>query len=219
MEEDSEKVEEKSSQEFIHVNMIPAILKLLRKYNTKAGITKKIKKETIVKLDRYINILLKCLTINLCLIIDSVHLKIIQERFITQAIDLMLRGIDIQEFMNNKKFDTAYKNRNSDNLYSESIDPEIDLYAHTDIDDYTFLSKSVHELMLAVAHKNNKSLCDKKSNTAIRLIEILLTKIFDVSTEMITCESLIIVSTKPYFLNIDKELGEFNILGTDDIEV
>ena len=203
--------------EVIHTNMIPYFVKFLKKYNSSEEKTKKIKKDAAIRLDRYINILIKCLTIDLCLVLNSTGHKIIQERHISQVLDLMLRGIDIREFLDGKKFDTAYKNRFSNELYTESQESEFYKLYTTEKTFDRIMDRPVHKLMQKIAHEHDKSICDISLNVTITLVNLILSYILDNTPDTITCESLTELASKDDFSVLDTQLCGFNILGCDVI--
>lgn len=193
------------------VDSTKEILSFLKVYNKSKGKVKKIKRDALERLDKFVNIFIKIMTVNCAELLTKLKLVALTGIIFYTVYDIAINGD--QEFT--KKVFTRFQN--------------IIFKAHARKSKLTYNEKTV--LNTKIFEKNAKTLIynvlDYFGNKAYPrkvkadlLVEFILLMVFEASgdCDIITTDILDDISQRDEFVNLDACLGSFNILGSDTIE-
>jgi len=202
---------------FYHASLQNDILSVLRSYNKITKSHKKIDTNAIKRLEIYINCLVKCICFNLVLALNIQGLKTMTQKWILVILDLMFRGVDMEEFLEGRNLNIAYRSKAQSEIYVDTNESQIYIASlkSTNIlgEKYIMNSTPLQSLMIKIAHASNKNLCAVGQNPTSCIIENLLIDIFTNSPDLITDESLKSIAKREQYKALNRELCNMKLLG------
>jgi hypothetical protein len=193
------------------VDLKKEILNFLRAYNKSKGKTKKIQKNALERLNRFLNIFVKIIVVNCAEMLAALKLVTLTSAILYTVYDITMHG--------DKEFTKEVFLRFQNALVREQIEKS----------DLLFDSKAV--LGTKIFDLNAKMIVHKvlnfwgistnpKSTNCDLLIEFVLLRIFEASgdCEVLTADILAEIGKREEFVKLDECLGSFAILCNDAID-
>ena len=193
------------------------ILDFLRIYNKSKGKTKKIKKDALDRLDRYVNVFIKILVVNCAEMLSALKLVTLTTAIFYTVYDIMVNGNEETDGpIFTKEMYQKFQNVLITDQYKKS---RLKFNNKTILDTKIFDTKV--KTLVGKIFKVWGITTNPKVSKSDQLIEFILMLIFEATgdCDIITTDILTDISNQEEFVKLDECLGSFGILGNDEITI
>jgi hypothetical protein len=193
------------------VDSTQEILSFLKAYNKSKGKVKKIKKDALERLDRFINIFMKIMIVNCAEMLNALKLVTLTGIIFYAVYDIAING--------NQEFTKEVFHRFQNIIAKEQIErSKLSYDEKVVLSTKIFDNKAKTLVYKVLSYWGNTT--QSKNVKGDLLIEFILLMVFEASgdCEIITNEVLDNISKRDEFKKLDVCLGSFNVLGNDEIE-
>ena len=193
------------------VDSTKEILQFLKVYNKSKGKVKKIKKDALTRLDRFINIFMKIMIVNCGELLNSLKLLTLTGIIFYAVYDIAING--------NQEFTKEVFQRFQNVIAKDNMEKSELTFNDKKVLNTGLFDAKARSLVLRVLDYWGNTTNPRNVKSDL-LIEFILLMIFEASgdCEIITNDVLEDISKRDEFVKLDICLGSFNVLGTDKID-